>query len=174
MRFVPETIRSGKIEVEALRAEHGSERLDAVLTEPVDLERLGVVEAAEVDAVPRRRDEQVPRRVRELVQDDDRPLAAVHDEVLHVVVARCGGAEEAPVLRVRVLDVLEAPRRPEPLYSHFFQRKKPSIPITMITIATTVAMNPPALSKPGKCTFMPKKPVMNVSGSMTTLKIVST
>jgi hypothetical protein len=58
--------------------------------------------------------------------------------------------------------------------SHFFQRKKPSIATTIITIATTVAMNPRKLSKPGKWTFMPKKPVMNVRGSMTTLKIVST
>ena len=125
--------------------------------------------------MPVRRDEQVPRRVRELVQQDERALAAVHDEMLLVVVACRGAAEEAAVLLVRVLDVLEAPRRPEPLHhSQCFQRKKPSIPPTIDDHRRDVAMKPLALSKPGKCTFIPKKPVMNVSGSITTLKIVST
>ena len=42
------------------------------------------------------------------------------------------------------------------------------------TKSTSDPTNPPAVSKPGKWTFMPKTPVRNVSGSITTLKIVST
>ena len=45
---------------------------------------------------------------------------------------------------------------------------------TTTIIDAIVARKPVALSKPGKRTFIPKKPVMNVKGSITTLKIVST
>ena len=58
--------------------------------------------------------------------------------------------------------------------SHFFQRKKPSIPTIVATNRPSVAKNPAPESKPGKRTFIPKKPVRNVSGSITTLKIVRT
>ena len=99
------------------------------------LERFRVVELAEVRPVPVRRDHQMPGRVRELVQQHERALAAMHDELL-LVVARRGAAEDAAVLLVRALDVLEAPRRPEALhYSQRFQRKKPS----MLTITPTNA-----------------------------------
>jgi hypothetical protein len=46
--------------------------------------------------------------------------------------------------------------------------------MTTTTIATSVTRKPFELLNPGKCTFIPKKPVRNVSGSITTLKIVST
>ena len=92
------------------------ERVETLRAEPMDLEGLGVVEVAEVHSVPVRRDEQMARRIRELVQEDERALAAMHDELALVVVGRGGGAEEAAVLLVRVLHVLEPPRRPQPLH----------------------------------------------------------
>ena len=67
----------------------------------MDLERLGRVELVEVGAVPVRRDEQVPGRVRELVQQDEGVLAAVDDELL-LVVALGRAAEDAAVLLVGV------------------------------------------------------------------------
>ncbi len=68
-----------------------------------------------MSAVPIRRDEQMARRVRELVQQHERALAAVDDEVLDVV-ALGGAAEDAAVLLVRRLDVFEPPRRPQALH----------------------------------------------------------
>src|SRR5438067_5136116 len=115
-------------------------------------------------------------RVRELVQEDERALAAVDDELLDVV-ALGRAAEDAAVLLVGGLDVFEAPRRPEAFHTDYSQRlyrKKPIIDTTMTSIRLIVTRKPAALSKPGNFTFMPKKPVMNVSGSITTLKIVST
>src|SRR5207302_3455406 len=58
------------------------------------------------------RHQQVPRRVGELVQEDEGALAAVYDERL-LVAAGGGAAKEAAVLLVSLLDVFEAPRRPE-------------------------------------------------------------
>ena len=43
--------------------------------------------------------------------------------------------------------------------SHFFQRKKPSMPTTVTAIRPRLAEKPSHVSKPGKCTFIPKKPV---------------
>ena len=100
-------------EVEPVRMHRLAERGDPGRREPVDLEHLRVVEVAEADAVPARCHEQVARRVRELVQDDERRLAAVRDEQLLVVLADGRRAEEAAVLLVRRLDVLEAPGRPQ-------------------------------------------------------------
>jgi hypothetical protein len=57
----------------------------------------------------------VPGCIRELVQQDEGVLAAVHDELSFVVVGCGGRAEEASVLLVGVLHVFEAPRRPEAL-----------------------------------------------------------
>ena len=123
--------------------------------------------------MPVRRDQQVPGRIRKLVQQDECTLAPVDDELLLVVALR-RAAEHAAVLLIGTRDVLEAPRRPEALYSHFFQRKKPSMAPTTTTMEAMVVRKPVVLSKPGKRTFIPKKPVMNVNGSITTLKIVST
>ena len=70
------------------------------------------VELAELARVPHRSDQQVAGRVRELVQQDERALAAVHDQAVLVgPVER--GAEEAALLLVGAPDVLEAPRRPQ-------------------------------------------------------------
>ena len=54
------------------------------------LERFGVHERGELADVAVRRDQQVPRAVRELVQQDERTLAAMHDEPLLVVVGGGG------------------------------------------------------------------------------------
>ena len=93
------------------------QRLDPVDREPVRLERLGVVEVVERRAVPVRRDHQVPGRVRELVEEDEGELAAVDHELRLVLRQRGGAAEDALVAVVRVLDVLEPPRRPELLHA---------------------------------------------------------
>src|SRR5207253_10354752 len=67
------------------------------------------------------------RRIRKLVQEHERPLAAVDDEAF-LVRASGGEAEEAAVLLVRLLDVFEPPRSPE-LLRHgaaaYAARKKP-------------------------------------------------
>src|SRR5207248_9534234 len=101
-------------EVVALRRVRLSERAEALAGEPVDLERLLVLELAEVDAVPERRDHQVTRRVRELVQEHDPARPTVDDEAL-LVVAGSGEAADTALLLVRRLDVLEAPGRPQRL-----------------------------------------------------------
>src|SRR4051794_41031872 len=56
------------------------------------------------------------RRVGELVQEDECALAAVHDELVLVVVALRCTAEDAPVELARMLHVFETPRRPEALH----------------------------------------------------------
>ncbi len=96
-------------EVEAVRRVLGPQRGDTAGGEPVHLGGLVCVQRSEVADVAVRRDEQVPRGVRELVHDDERPLAAVDEELL------LGLTEDAPVELVRVLHVLEAPRRPQRL-----------------------------------------------------------
>ena len=58
--------------------------------------------------------------------------------------------------------------------SQRFQRKKASMPAIVTAISPTLPQKASHESKPGKWTFIPKKPVRNVSGSITTLKIVST
>src|SRR3954447_738113 len=162
-------------EVEALGAVDGAQGCKPLGPERVDLERLVVLQVVEVQAVAVRSDQQMPGCVRELVQQHEGERAAMNDELLGVVGALRGAAEDAAVLLVRVLHVFEAPRRPEPLhYSQRLYRKKPSPPATMTTMVTMVARKPPKLSKPGNSTFIPKKPVMNVRGSMTTLKMVRT
>jgi hypothetical protein len=75
----------------------------------VHLECLLVREEAEVAQVPVRGDQQMAGGVRELVQDDQGVLAAVHEQFFF------GLAEDAAVELVGLLDVLEAPRRPERL-----------------------------------------------------------
>src|SRR5262249_31994194 len=82
--------------------------------EAVDLERLLVGQVAELTDVSDRRDHQMAGGVRELVQQHERLLAAMDDEGL-LVVAVGREAEDAPFLLVGLLDVFEAPRRPERL-----------------------------------------------------------
>ncbi len=78
----------------------------------MDLERLVVVELAEVADVPERGHQQVTRRIRKLVQEHERSLAAVDNEPFLVGAFR-GKAEEAALVLVRLLDVFEPPRSPE-------------------------------------------------------------
>ena len=63
---------------------------------------------------------------------------------------------------------------PAEAQSQRFQRKKASMPTMVTAIRPRLAQNASHVSTPGKCTFIPKKPVRSVSGSSTTLKIVST
>src|SRR5438874_5038198 len=99
-------------EVVALRAVHLRERREAALPEAVDLERLLVRKVGEFAHVPKGGDHQVPRRVRELVQQDERVLTAGHDETLLVGGSR-RAAEKTLRLLVRLRDVLQAPRGPQ-------------------------------------------------------------
>ena len=59
-------------------------------------------------------------------------------------------------------------------HSHRFQRKKPSMPMTVTSMKPIEATKAAHELKPGKWTFIPKKPVMNESGVSTTRKIVRT
>ena len=88
-----------------------AQRLDPLQPEPVNLERSVVAQLAELAQMPVRRDQEMAGRVRELVQEDERALAAADDE--RVLDLACGlGAEDASGLLVGVGDVFEAPRRP--------------------------------------------------------------
>src|SRR3954471_4900257 len=100
-------------DVEPLGREDVPQGLDRLDGEPVRLERLGVLEVVERRAVPVRRDHKVPRRVRELVEEDEGELAAMDDELRLVLRQPGGAAEDALVPFVRVLHVLEPPRCPE-------------------------------------------------------------
>ena len=68
---------------------------------------------AELALVPDGRDHQVPGRVRVLVHEHERVLAAVHDEPLLVAGRGRAAQKTQPSLLVRRLDVLEPPGRPE-------------------------------------------------------------
>ena len=81
----------------------------------MQLEDLLVVEIAELPDVALRGHHEVSRRIRKLVQQHDRALAAVHHEPL-LVVAFDGRAEQTTLFLVGRLDVLEAPGRPELLH----------------------------------------------------------
>ncbi len=85
------------------------------VTEEVIQPRLVSRQGTEVAGVPLRCDEQMARRVRELVHHDERGVPLV-DEKLRLRVA-----EDAAVELVRVLDVLESPRCPQGL-GHQSQR----------------------------------------------------
>ena len=61
-------------EVEPLRAHRLSERGKRLAGEPVDLQRLGVVQLREADVVPHRRDHEMAGRVRKPVQDRERAV----------------------------------------------------------------------------------------------------
>jgi hypothetical protein len=78
----------------------------------MDLEGLVRVEVAELSGVPPRRDQQVARRIWELVEEDERVLAAVDDETV-LVGSLEREAEDAALLLVGAAHVLEAPRSPE-------------------------------------------------------------
>src|SRR5204863_8716237 len=84
----------------------------------VDLECLVGGQAAEGACGPERRRHQVPRGRREAVEQEERMLTAQEHELgLRL-------AEDAPGALVYLLDVLEAPGRPERL------RHEPSVPRT--------------------------------------------
>src|SRR5207248_1271880 len=112
-------------EVVTLRAVHLRERREAALPEPVDLERLLVRKVGELANVPVGGDHQVPRRVRELVQEDERVLTAGHDETLLVGGSR-RAAEDALRLVVGGRDVFQPPGSPQ-LPRHVVEstRRKP-------------------------------------------------
>ena len=63
--------------------------------------------------MPHRRDHQVPRRVRELVEQHDRALAAVDDEARVAELAACLLAEDAAFGGAGLLNVCKSPGRPE-------------------------------------------------------------
>ena len=79
----------------------------------MQLEHFVVGQLAVLADVPDRRDHEVARGIRELVQQRDRVRAAVQDEPLCVVTARRCVAEDAAAVLVGRLDVLEPPRRPQ-------------------------------------------------------------
>jgi len=58
-----------------------------------------------------------PRGVGELVEEDEGELTAVNHELRLVLRQPGRAAEDALVALVRVLDVLEPPRRPQPLHA---------------------------------------------------------
>ena len=64
----------------------------------------------------------------------------------------------------------EAVRRA--LYSQRLSRKNASSAISEPAMPAKITQNAQTLPKPGKCTFIPKKPVISVSGSSTTEKTV--
>jgi hypothetical protein len=101
-------------EVVAGRAVRRRERLERLPRELMDLERLVLVELGEAGSMPEGRDHEVAGRVRELVQERERAPPAVDDEPL-LVVALGSEAEDAALLLVGRLDVLETPRRPQRL-----------------------------------------------------------
>lgn len=78
----------------------------------MDLDRLVRRQLAELSDMPSRRDQQVTRRVGELVQQGERVRAAANDEPF-LVGALERPAEDAALLLVGAADVLEPPRSPE-------------------------------------------------------------
>jgi RTX calcium-binding nonapeptide repeat (4 copies) len=99
-------------EVETLRAVELREHARPEARKPVDLQRLNFSELRELADVAVRRDHEVPRGIGELVEDHERFTPPVDDEAA-LIVAFCRAAEDAAVLLVGLLDVLEAPRRPQ-------------------------------------------------------------
>src|SRR5437763_775546 len=99
-------------EVVALGLVRGRERAETLGGEAMELENFILLERAEVADVPERRHQEVARGVRKLVQKHERLLATVDDERLLVRSLR-GAAEEAALVRVRLLDVFQPPRSPE-------------------------------------------------------------
>ena len=91
--------------------------LDRRDREPLHFERLRVLEVVERRAVPVGRDHEVARGIRELVEEDEGELAAVDHELRLVLRQRRGAAEDALAALVRVLDVLEPPRRPQAFHA---------------------------------------------------------
>ena len=103
-------------DVEPLGGEHGAQRRDPLDREPMHLRRLGLLQRVEPRPVAVRRHHQVAGCVGELVEEHEGQLAAVDDELRLVLRQRGRAAEDAVVGVVRVLDVLEPPRRPELLH----------------------------------------------------------
>jgi hypothetical protein len=101
-------------EIEPLRAVELGERAHPLAREPVDLDRLAVTELRELAYVPVGRDHEMSGRVGELVQQHERFPAAVHDETGLILTLR-GATEDAALLLIGLLDVLEPPGRPERL-----------------------------------------------------------
>ena len=105
-------------EVESRRRVRRAQRLDSLQPEPVNLERGVIAQLAELAQVSVRGDQEMARRVRELVQEHERVLAAADDE-RGLDLAGGLGAEDAFGLLVGVRDVFEAPRRPQRLRHRF-------------------------------------------------------
>ena len=103
-------------QVVALRSVQLAECAHPCRGEAMKLEHLVVVQLPVLADVSNRRSHEVPRRIRELVQQDDAALVAMDDELLRVV-AVDRRAEHATGLVVGRLDVLEAPRRPQLLHA---------------------------------------------------------
>src|SRR5262249_42339097 len=99
-------------QVVALRPVYGREGAQSLPSQAMDLQRLVVLEVAEIADVPVRRDHDVPRRVRELVQEHERLPSAIDDQAI-LVACLHGAAEEATLVLVSTCDVFEPPRRPE-------------------------------------------------------------
>jgi hypothetical protein len=95
----------------------GPQGFDRRHREPLHFERLRVLEVVERRAVPVRRDHEVTGGVRELVEEDEGELATVDHELRLVLRQRRGAAEDALAALVRVLDVLEPPRRPQAFHA---------------------------------------------------------
>lgn len=101
-------------EVEAAGTVDPSENVDAGYSETMNLERLVVGQLTQRADVAARRDDEVAGRVRVLVEDRERDAADVYTERL-VLGQTPGGlvAEDAALVLLGALDVLEPPGRPE-------------------------------------------------------------
>jgi Ca2+-binding RTX toxin-like protein len=109
-------------DVEPLRAEQLRQRAHALAREPMNLQGFGITELRELPDVPERRDHQVAGGVRKPVQQRERIPAAVDDET-RLVLTLGGPAEDATLLLVGLLDVFEAPGRPELLHGRRLDRE---------------------------------------------------
>ena len=147
------------VEIHRLASGALGERTERRCGQPVHLDRFLGGELAELALVAERGDHQVTGRIRELVQEDERPLAAVDDEALPVGPGG-GPAEDARLVLVGGLDVLEAPGRPELPHSQRLWRKnaiKPNESMRLIpmiaknTASDEVSGSPP----PGSPMFIP-------------------
>jgi Ca2+-binding RTX toxin-like protein len=99
-------------DVEALWTVELRQRPHALPREPMNLQGLAVTELRELTDVPEGRDHQVAGGIGEPVQERECLPAAMDDEA-GLVLALGGPAKDAPFLLVGLLDVFEAPGRPQ-------------------------------------------------------------
>ena len=88
-------------QIEACRGVGRAQRLDPLQPEPVNLERRVVAQVAELAQMPVRGDQEMAGRVRELVQERERALAAVDDERVLDVAGGLGAEDAVRVARRR-------------------------------------------------------------------------